>query len=357
MYDEIRRTKHWRWLLGLPIALVLLSLTLSDNYWNSDAAGTENATDAYYTFKPGESLEGVALRFGLTIRTLRCANPAYRVGDVSINLPLTAARRHRVLPGQSLGEIAAYYGVELSVITQFPLNYWQGCAGTEGFGPEEAAIHLPIGTLLYVPIPPLSQSFSKNGANLASFQSQRQNQNQNEVIISSPVPLVTVPVSLATATATLATPPQALSSTRIAAPASPTSRPSPTALPKSAGANGGPIIWPLRGVITTPFSASHPAIDIATAVGTPVLAAQAGLVYFSGWSPYGYGNFVEIEHGDGRQTHYAHLRQFTVKYGDFVQQGQIIGYEGSTGNSSGPHLHFEVVVQGRYVDPLQHLSK
>jgi murein DD-endopeptidase MepM/ murein hydrolase activator NlpD len=108
----------------------------------------------------------------------------------------------------------------------------------------------------------------------------------------------------------------------------------------------------MRGLITTNFSAAHPAIDIATANGTPIVAAQSGLVYYASWSPYGYGNFVQIEHGDGRQTHYAHLRAFNVKPGDFVQQGQLIGWEGSTGNSTGPHLHFELVIQGRYVDPL-----
>ncbi len=105
----------------------------------------------------------------------------------------------------------------------------------------------------------------------------------------------------------------------------------------------------------TQKTAPHRAIDYAAAVGTPVKAVGDGVVTFAGWNSAGYGNFVKIRHNDTYGTNYAHLSAFAkgVKKGSTVSQGQVIGYVGSTGFSTGPHLHYEVSYNGKLVNPLE----
>jgi murein DD-endopeptidase MepM/ murein hydrolase activator NlpD len=102
--------------------------------------------------------------------------------------------------------------------------------------------------------------------------------------------------------------------------------------------------------------ASHPGIDLAARAGTPIRAPAGGLVLSAG-PRGGYGNAVEIDHGDGLVTLYGHAADLFVSPGDFVEPGQAIATVGSTGRSTGPHLHFEVRQGGRPVDPLQVLKK
>jgi len=98
----------------------------------------------------------------------------------------------------------------------------------------------------------------------------------------------------------------------------------------------------------------HTGIDLRAAWGEPVAAAAAGRVIFAG--PYGgYGNAVIIDHGGGMSTLYAHLSSIAVGYGETVTAGQTIGRVGSTGLSTGPHLHFEVRIDGQPVDPMPYL--
>lgn len=113
---------------------------------------------------------------------------------------------------------------------------------------------------------------------------------------------------------------------------------------------------PLRGIITSTFATSrsgnpHHGIDIATPHGTVILAAHSGTVVESGWQNSIYGNAVLIDHGNGWQTHYAHCSKVLVKSGDTVRQGQKIALVGSTGNSTGPHLHLELIKDGVYLNP------
>jgi murein DD-endopeptidase MepM/ murein hydrolase activator NlpD len=98
----------------------------------------------------------------------------------------------------------------------------------------------------------------------------------------------------------------------------------------------------------------HEGIDIAVPTGTPVAAAAAGTIIHAGWMG-GYGNLVVIDHGGGLSTAYGHNSSVAVGYGQPVAQGQIIAYAGSTGNSTGPHVHFEVRVGGTPADPLAYL--
>jgi murein DD-endopeptidase MepM/ murein hydrolase activator NlpD len=98
----------------------------------------------------------------------------------------------------------------------------------------------------------------------------------------------------------------------------------------------------------------HEGIDIGVGYGTPIHAAASGTVIYAGWMG-GYGNLTVIDHGAGLATAYAHQSAFAAGVGQGVSQGQTIGYVGSTGNSFGAHLHFEVRVNGSAVDPLGYL--
>lgn len=105
----------------------------------------------------------------------------------------------------------------------------------------------------------------------------------------------------------------------------------------------------------TGHPAMHRGVDLPGPLGTDVLAAAAGTVTFSGWS-HGYGKLVELAHADGSRTRYGHLSAVLVREGDAVAQGQPIARMGSTGRSTGSHLHFEYWAQGRPVDPLRYLG-
>jgi murein DD-endopeptidase MepM/ murein hydrolase activator NlpD len=120
----------------------------------------------------------------------------------------------------------------------------------------------------------------------------------------------------------------------------------------------GRWIWPARGVFTSPYGwrwgRMHKGIDIANSVGTPIVAVQAGRVTFAGWNDGGYGYLVEITHPDGSLSLYAHQSRILVQVGEEVSQGQQIGQMGSTGRSTGPHLHFEIHTPGLgAINPMQ----
>ena len=126
----------------------------------------------------------------------------------------------------------------------------------------------------------------------------------------------------------------------------------------------GALSWPVSGTITSPFGYRrspfgggmefHQGLDIAAPMGTTVTAASSGTVLSAGWYG-GYGNYIVIDHGGGMATGYGHLSQIFVSAGQKVQKGQAIGAVGSTGMSTGPHLHFEVRVNGKATDPAAYL--
>jgi murein DD-endopeptidase MepM/ murein hydrolase activator NlpD len=127
---------------------------------------------------------------------------------------------------------------------------------------------------------------------------------------------------------------------------------SPDSTPSASG-----FIWPVSGPVVSPFGwrwgRMHEGIDIAAGYGTPIAASASGTVIYAGWMG-GYGNLIIIDHGGGLATAYAHQSSFAVGGGP-VSQGQIIGYVGCTGHCYGPHVHFEVRVNGTAVDPLGYL--
>jgi len=133
---------------------------------------------------------------------------------------------------------------------------------------------------------------------------------------------------------------------------------------RGAGTTGGGqpsaagLIWPCDGVVVSGFGMRwgrmHEGIDIGCAYGTPNRAAASGTIIYAGWLG-GYGNLVVVDHGNGLSTAYAHASSILVSVGQSVSQGQTVSLVGSTGHSTGPHLHFEVRVNGVAVDPLPYL--
>jgi murein DD-endopeptidase MepM/ murein hydrolase activator NlpD len=141
-------------------------------------------------------------------------------------------------------------------------------------------------------------------------------------------------------------------------------------LPAGAAPAGLKLAWPMPGApISQPFGPSslvlepplgpyphfHTGLDLADPAGTPVQAAADGIVVAAATGRIGYGNYIIVAHGRGVETLYGHLDALAVAAGDSVVEGQVIGFEGSTGFSTGPHLHFEVRVDGQFVDPLVYL--
>jgi len=133
----------------------------------------------------------------------------------------------------------------------------------------------------------------------------------------------------------------------------------PMTSPSAAG-----LIWPVSGTVTSGFggrsspggvgSTYHEGLDIAVSEGTPIRAAASGTVIMASYNG-GYGNYTCVDHGSGLSTCYAHQSSFAASSGQQVDQGQVIGYSGNTGASTGPHLHFEVRINGGAVDPMGYL--
>jgi murein DD-endopeptidase MepM/ murein hydrolase activator NlpD len=126
-----------------------------------------------------------------------------------------------------------------------------------------------------------------------------------------------------------------------------------------------PSVWPVRGWVTSPFGnrtspfsgilTFHEGVDIAAQTGTPVMAPADGVVIKAGFTT-GYGNMVEISHGYGIKTVFGHNSRINVKAGQRVKRGEVISYIGDSGSSTGPHLHYEVLVNGLAVNPARYMN-
>lgn len=114
--------------------------------------------------------------------------------------------------------------------------------------------------------------------------------------------------------------------------------------------------WPTTGHrITQYYHWGHAGLDIADPIGTPLFAADSGTIERAGWNR-GYGNNIVINHGGGKKTRYAHMNKFYVSHGQSVSKGQTIGEMGNTGWSTGPHIHFEVIINGKKYNPLNYIK-
>jgi murein DD-endopeptidase MepM/ murein hydrolase activator NlpD len=127
------------------------------------------------------------------------------------------------------------------------------------------------------------------------------------------------------------------------------------ALPQPTVVTDSTLAWPLVGAVTGGFELDHPALDIGAPYGSTIYAADSGTVSYAGWGEEGLGYTVVIDHGQGLETWYVHLKGALIQSGLGVARGDPVGEVGSTGHSSGPHVHFEVRLNGQPVNPLAYL--
>ena len=254
-----------------------------------------------YTAVQGDTINAIAQRFGISRETIAWCNPHRMAlvllpGDV-VSIPPTDGACHTVLAsqGKDIRDIAEQFGIDDPyAIIDAPAN------DLPDIPPET---HLPSGTRLFIP-------------------------GGQGVIITW-----NAPVESDSAGNVIAFAPGHASSCG--------------AVP------GGGTFWsnPLpSGTFVRGFYAGHSGIDIAAPTGTPILAANGGPILYAGWNSWGYGNTVVIGHGPF-STLYGHMSSLAARCGDWVAAGQVIGYVGSTGNSSGPHLHFEIRARNVPQDP------
>ena len=271
----------------------------------AEAEVTVRTTMLEYETQPGDTVLGIAGRFGLNGTTLLYSNDALRnnpdslrVGQRITILPVDGAL-HTVARGETLESIATKYKVDATAIASFVGN---------GLQPPYT---LEAGQSLIIPggvKPPAAQSVT--------------------------------PVSVAAP----------------AAPAVPATATSGTAsAPDDAQTGSGQFSWPMSGRISQGYWEGHRAIDIAAPLGTPIYASDAGYVATMQAGGTGYGWMVIVDHGNGMRTLYAHMSAFNVEVGQAVNKGDVLGYCGSTGWSTGPHVHFEVIIDGVRYNPLAYL--
>lgn len=241
----------------------------------------------------GETLSTIGQKYGIDSDTIKWANgltgESIKPGQKLKILPVSGVS-HKVVSGDTLDSVAKKYSAEKQAIVDFPFN---------DIGDD---FKLAIGQVLMVPdgVPP--------------------------EVKNPPKPKVT-PRYIATGIS---------NSPTFNAP------------------GGGNFVWPTSFVyISQYFAWYHPGLDLASPASPPVKASDGGTVIVAGWPDnYGYGNRVVIDHGNGYQTLYAHLSNIYVNAGQIVSRGQSIGQMGSTGRSTGTHLHFEIHFKGVAINPL-----
>ena len=254
-----------------------------------------------YKVEPGDTISQVAVLFGVTTQTVvwanDIANPDRLKQGQELQIPPSSGVLHTVKSGDTLAAIAQKYHAEVDAIVGYGFNSLQN--------PDT----LDLGQQIMVP----------GGVKPA----------ERPVRLSSDV-----------------------------RPKAPPPGQSSSALPPDPQEKRGSLLqWPTYGPIFDWFRSSHKGIDISPPYGTPVYAAEAGVIESVKYLNFGYGFFVLVNHGDGYQTRYAHLSEIVVKPGQQVVRGQHIGRVGSTGRVTGPHLHFEVIAEGAALDPLVFLPR
>lgn len=254
-----------------------------------------------YKVQNGDTVIGIAARFGITPRYITWNNVDI-ISDVdaltpgmTLQIPAVEGIIHSVRFGETVSEIAARYDAKARDIVEFRAN---GLAGDPN--------RLREGSLLLVP-----------GGRI---------------------------VPLAPATRPAPTP----------APAAQAPSGAPAAAPRATTpSNTSGWVWPGAGPMTSPFGPSHPlGIDIGTGYGAAIVAARDGTVTFAGGNPCcSYGFHVIIAHDGGYETLYGHFSAITAQLGQKVKAGEIIGYSGTSGRVTGPHLHFEIHRNGATMNP------
>lgn len=249
-----------------------------------------------YKVQNGDTLSSIAKKFGISEDTIKWANNLDNVNQIKpgekLKILPVTGVAHTVKSGDTVDSVAKKYQAEAQSVVDFPFNDV----------PDDFKLH----------------------------------EGQNLIIPDGQPPEVKAP-------ARSRSQPQYLAQ----GPASPVF---------SAG-GGAQFVWPTNGGVTQRFAWYHPGVDIANRAAPAVAAGDGGTIVVAGWPDgYGYGNRVVIDHGNGYRSLYAHLSNIYVSVGQNVSRGQVIGQMGSTGRSTGTHLHLEIHYKGVPVNPLSILK-
>lgn len=271
------------------------TITATKEEIKEGAVPSQRTKIIYYTVQNGDTISSIARRFGLTINTIIWANNLSTSGRIRPGDSLTVLPYSGILytvkSGDTLSKIAKRYGIEDNRIV--------AC--------NNLGASLKIGEKIVVP-----------GAKKISEAVAVSRNDNSYTGLSAIRDLIKTPAI------------------KVA---------------------GGRMVWPTVGHrITQYFSWRHTAVDIANKIGTPIYAADSGVVEIArgGWNG-GYGNTIVINHGNGRKTRYGHASKLFVHVGEEVEKGENIAAMGSTGHSTGPHLHFEVLINGTKTNPLNYI--
>ncbi len=270
-----------------PPSAVVTSLENSEYGIETQVSKKPRDQVVSYTVAPGDTLSGIAEKFGVSVDTVKWANSirgeSLSIGD-ELKIPPVTGVVHKVREGDTVYSIAKKYRTDAQKIVNFPFNDFT----------DLDTFALAVGQSIIVP---------------------------DGLMAEVVTPFASGPISP----------------------------------PISAGGSGQ-YLWPAGGLITQYPIWYHNALDIANASAPGIAAAEAGTVRLVEYLRYGYGQHIIIDHGGGYATLYGHLSEIYVKPGDVISRGQIIGRMGSTGRSTGTHLHFEVRVNGVTVNPLPFLK-
>ncbi len=254
-----------------------------------------------YTVQEGDTIGGIAAKYGISSSSIVWNNLDLEDPDTLgvgqfLRVPMSDGIIYDVRLGDTLSDISSTFGVSVDDIIGFEGNHLSNADGIT----ENQTIFIPGGAM--------------------------------PVATPAPTPDATDD------------------------PYSPAPAPAPHG---GGGASSSGFIWPVSGPISSYFGPSHPLgidIDQYNSPGAPIYAAASGIVTFAGGDACcSYGYYVVINHQNGFETLYAHLASFAVSQGQWVDQGDVIGYVGLTGRTTGYHLHFEVHLNGAVVDPLDYL--
>lgn len=286
--------------IGDQLALVDSGSALVSGAVLETSVGVRAGTTEYKV-KDGDSIGTIAERFGLTVSTLLWANDlsssSYIRPGQQLKIPAASGFLYTVKDGDTLDKIISTYNGDLAATKRV------NDIGNDGLVPVGAEILIVDGTPPPPPPPPVQRYYDSYGTTDSG--SLYRNDNYNPVV------------------------------------------------------TGQKLNWPV-GCHSSPttYWGHGLARDIACPMGTPIYAAEAGTVTIRNAGGYGggYGNYMDVSHANGLMTRYAHLSAFNVTSGQYVSRGQVIGFVGSTGRSSGPHLHFEVYVGGVKQEPLYYIQ-
>lgn len=298
------------------------------------AAQSSEGVTRSYVVKEGDTLLTVAVEIGVDISEVGCLlSPTFDATQplvIGTRLEVLPANLlcHRTQPGDTIQSLANLYGTDAATILTEPWNE---------FSVNQSSLALlPVGRYVHVLV---RKTLCQAHDPACSNESMRLPIPQQDPTADSALPWLLD---------------QQINSSPLAmlGRGGPFPRPAIDSVPANWPYGSGIFTWPIKGWLTQGYRYDHRAIDIAANWGTPVAAADRGVVIRSGWNNQGYGLFVVIDHNIDYVTLYAHLSRTFVEEGDIVAKGQLIGAVGSTGNSTGPHLHFEIRDFGRLVNPL-----